>query len=315
MIKIKIGISRCLLGEQVRYDGGHKHDRFLTDTLGKYVDFCGICPEVEYGLPVPREAMHLEGDPEMPRLVTIRTGIDHTEGMLAWAARRLDDLAKEDLCGFIFKSKSPSSGMRNVKVFPAGGGMPSHKGVGLFADSLMKRFPLIPAEDDGRLNDPGLRENFIERVFVFHHWQEMMKRSPTKKNLIDFHTEHKLLVLSHSPKHYTELGRLVASPEKDTASLFSRYIVILMSALRLMATSRKNTNVLMHIAGYFKRWLSADEKSELLDVINEYRLGLIPLIVPVTLLKHYVRKYDEPYLKRQVYLNPHPLELMLRNHV
>ncbi len=314
MNKVRIGISRCLLGEKVRYDGGHKHDRYITDTLGKYFDFIGICPEVEYGLPIPREAMHLKGDPDNPRLVTIKTNIDHTEGMLAWAEQRLDDLEKEALCGFIFKSRSPSSGMQKVKVFPSQGGMPVYKGVGLYASSFMKRFPLVPVEDDGRLNDPDLRENFIERVFVFSRWQEMMKNSPAQKNLIDFHREHKLLVLSHSPKHYTQLGRLVAAGSgKDY--LFFEYITLLMTALRFIATSRKNTNVLMHIAGYFKKELSPDEKRELAEIIEEYHRGLIPLIVPITLLKHYVKKYDETYLKGQVYLNPHPLELMLRNHV
>ena len=203
--KIKLGISSCLLGRNVRYDGGHQMDHFLTDTLGRFVEWVPVCPEVEYGLPVPREAMRLVGDPEVPRLMTIRTGIDHTDGMLRWAARRLPELEKEDLCGFIFKSRSPSSGMRGVKVYTSSG-MPSTRGVGIFAGAFMKKLPLIPVEDDGRLHDPALRENFIERIFVFKRWKEVKGKGGALRDLIAFHSDHKLLILAHSPKHYTELG-------------------------------------------------------------------------------------------------------------
>ncbi|MBS1127375.1 MAG: hypothetical protein H6Q93_1364, partial [Nitrospirae bacterium] len=194
MEKIKMGISRCLMGENVRYDGGHQHDRYLTDTLGNYFEYTPVCPEVEYGLPIPREAMRLVGTPASARLVTIKTGIDHTDGMLKWSNGRLNELANEDLCGFIFKSKSPSSGMAAVKVYGPSG-MPVHKGVGIFAGAFMKGFPLLPVEEDGRLHDPLLRENFIERVFVYKRWQELEVRGKSMKNLIEFHTNHKLLVL------------------------------------------------------------------------------------------------------------------------
>ncbi len=313
--KIKLGISACLLGEKVRYDGGHKLDHFLTDTLGKFVEWVPVCPEVEYGLTVPREAMRLAGVPESPRLVTVRTGVDHTEGMVRWAERRLLQLETEDLCGFVFKSRSPSSGMRGVKVYTPSR-MPSTRGVGIFAGVFMKRMPLIPVEDDGRLHDPALRENFIERVFVFKRWQEFKERGGALKELIAFHSDHKLLVLAHSPKHYTRLGRLVAEAKKHKPEvLHAEYIATLMEGLKALATTKKNTNVLTHILGYFKRNLSQDEKEELLDVIETYHRGLVPLIVPIVLLKHYVRKHNEPYLSRQYYLNPHPVELMLRNHV
>jgi len=312
--RIRIGISACLLGKKVRYDGGHKQDRYITDTLGQFFDYIPVCPEVEYGLSVPREPMHLAGSVENPRLVTIHTGIDHTAGMKDWAKEKLDELARQGLCGYIFKSRSPSSGMRGVKVY-AGSGPPVHRGVGIFAAAFMKRFPLIPVEDEGRLHDPGLRENFIERVFVFKRWREFTQNKPSAGGLVEFHARHKLLVMAHSPKHLSALGRIVGNAKGYGQGLADAYIEALMEALRLAATTRKNTNVLYHIAGYFKKELTGDEKKELLEVIDWYHRGLIPLVVPVTLLNHYVRKYDKPYLKGQYFLNPHPVELMLRNHV
>jgi uncharacterized protein YbgA (DUF1722 family)/uncharacterized protein YbbK (DUF523 family) len=314
MKKIKIGISSCLLGEKVRYDGGHKWDRYITDTLGQYFEWVSVCPEIEYGLSIPREAMHLIGNPSSPRLVTIRTGIDHTEGMLKWAKKRLKELEKEELCGFIFKSRSPSSGIGSVKVYTPLG-MPSQKGVGIFGGAFMSKFPLKPVIDEGRLHDPGLRENFIERVFVYKRWKEFLEERGLIKDLIDFHTDHKLLILSHSHRHLQSLGKLVASSKRyKPQDLSSEYIKLLMEGLRLIATVKKNTNVLLHLAGYFKKRLSSDEKKELLEVIENYHKGYVPLIVPIVLINHYVRKFDEPYLKRQYYLNPHPIELMLRNH-
>jgi len=315
MEKIRLGISSCLLGEKVRYDGGHKLDHYITETLGRYVDWVPVCPEVEYGLPVPRESMHLSGSAEATRLVGSRTGVDHTDGMNMWARERLDELEKEGLCGFIFKSRSPSSGMRGVKVYNPSG-VPSHTGVGIFARAFIERFPLMPVEDDGRLQDPALRENFIERIFVFRRWKDLVRAGAKIRDIVDFHTDHKLLMLSHSVKHYRILGSMVASARTFSAGrLHSEYLYNLMEGLRLIATVKKNTNVLQHIAGYFRKLISTDEKQELAEVIEIYRRGLIPLIVPVTLIRHYVRKYNEDYLARQYYLNPHPLELMLRNHV
>ena len=314
MEKIRIGISACLLGQNVRYDGGHQHECYITDTLGRWFEWVPVCPEVEYGLPVPREAMRLVGNPENPRLVTIRSRVDHTDGMLAWAEGRLKSLAALDLGGFIFKSRSPSSGMAAVKVYGEAG-MAVKRGVGIFAGAFMKRFPLLPVEEDGRLNDPILRENFIERIFVYRRWRDLEGRDGGMKELIVFHAEHKLLILSHSPKHLTALGRLVANPDRmNPPALREAYLRNLMEGLRLIATTAKQTNVLQHMAGYFKRRLRPDEKEELSQVIEQYHRGLLPLIVPVTLIAHYVRLYDEPYLRKQIYLHPHPFELMLRNH-
>jgi uncharacterized protein YbgA (DUF1722 family)/uncharacterized protein YbbK (DUF523 family) len=313
--KIRLGISTCLLGQQVRYDGGHKWDRFITETLGKYVEFVPVCPEVECGLGIPREAMRLTGDPGQPRLVTNRTGIDHTERMLTWAKKRVGELEQEDLCGFIFKSDSPSSGMERVKVY-TDQGMPNKKGVGLFARAFMEHFPLLPVEEEGRLHDPKLRENFIESIFTLKRWRENLAQGRTRRGLVNFHTRHKLLLLAHSPRHMRDLGKLTAQFDKrPLPEMYDGYQTLLLEALSLKTTAKKNLDVLYHLMGYFKRDLTADEKQELLEIFDYYRQGYVPLIVPVTLINHYVRKYDQPYLKVQYYLNPHPLELQLRNHV
>ena len=315
MEKIKLGISTCLLGENVRYDGGHKLDRFLTDTLGQYVEYVSVCPEVECGLPIPREAMHLEGNPDFPRLVTTHTKQDMTDRLIQWAWKRVKELEKEDLYGFIFKSNSPSSGMERVRIYNEKG-MPIKKGVGVFARIYMDHFHLFPVEDEERIHDPKLRENFIEMIFILKRWREVSGRKENRGNLVSFHSRHKLLILSHSPKRHQMMGKLVAkAKEIPLKDLYQQYQDILMEALKLKTTPKKNANVLMHIMGYFREELSSDEKKELLEVIENYRQEVIPLIVPITLVNHYVRKYNQPYLKQQVYLNPHPLELQLRNHV
>jgi uncharacterized protein YbgA (DUF1722 family)/uncharacterized protein YbbK (DUF523 family) len=315
MEKIPIGISSCLLGENVRYNGGHALDRFLSDTLGKYVHYTPVCPEVECGFGIPRETFRLVGDPRKPRLITGKTGIDHTDRMEAWAEKRVRDLEKEALCGFIFKSDSPSSGMERVKVYDDNG-VPRKIGVGLFARAFMEHFPLIPVEEEGRLHDPILRENFIERIFTYRRYREGMAKNEPIRNLVAFHTTHKLLLMAHSPKYLQQMGNLAAHAKQFSQKDFiMQYEKLLMEAMALKLSTAKHTNVLHHIMGYFKKNLSADEKQEILALVDEYRQGLIPLIVPVTLMNHYVRKYDESYLKKQVYLNPHPLELQLRNHV
>jgi len=312
---IRLGISTCLLGQKVRYDGGHKLDRFLTDTLGQYVEYVPVCPEVECGFGIPREAFRLVGDPESPRFVTSRTHQDYTERMMQWAERRVIELEEEGLCGFIFKSNSPSSGMERVKVYGKKG-MPVKKGRGIFARIFIEYFPLVPVEDEGRLHDPRLRENFVERIFALKRWRETLSKKFAMADLVEFHTLHKLLILSHSEKHYRTMGKLVAAgKEMPFKELYTQYEALLMEALRLKTTPKKNSNVLMHMMGYFKKQLASDEKQELLKIIHQYRDVYIPLIVPITLINHYVRKYNQPYLGRQLYLHPHPTELQLRNHV
>lgn len=311
---IRLGISSCLLGNPVRYDGGHQHDRFLTDTLGQYVEFVPVCPETECGLGVPRETMRLVGDPDNPRLVTTRSGLDHTERMLAWAGSRVEELGQQELHGFIFKSRSPSSGMERVKVYTEGGGV-KKSGIGLFARAFMARFPLLPVEDEGRLHDLELRDNFITRIFACKRWRDFLASSPTPGGLVAFHTAHKLLIMAHSETLYRAMGRLVAhAKEHSHAELLASYGDMLMEALRFKTTVKKNVNVLMHMLGYFKHLLSHDEKQEMLAIIEEYKDEYLPLIVPITMFNHYVRKYQENYLGGQFYLHPHPIELKLRNH-
>jgi uncharacterized protein YbgA (DUF1722 family)/uncharacterized protein YbbK (DUF523 family) len=312
--KIKLGISSCLLGNQVRYDGGHKFDPFLVNTLGRFVEYVPVCPEVESGFPVPREAFRLVGDLENPRLLTRQTAVDATPQMERWIETKLPQLEKAGLCGFIFKSQSPSSGMERVKVYNDKG-VAEKKGVGIFARALMRRLPLLPVEEEGRLQDIDLRENFIVRIFVYRRWRELLAVGPTAGRLVDFQRRHKLLLMAHSPDMARQLGKLVAAAgARPLAEILPEYERLLLAALKQKATVRKNVNVLQHMLGYFKKQLDDFEKKELLATIENYHQNLVPLIVPLTLLKHYIDKFKEPYLRDQYYLDPHPLELKLRNH-
>lgn len=313
--KIRMGVSACLLGEKVRFDGQHKLDGYIVNILGQFFEFVPVCPEFELGLGVPRESMRLEGDPESPCLMTNKTRVDLTERMNAWCAERVARLEEENLCGYIFKSKSPSSGMERVKVYQSNGQVVK-KGVGLFARAFMDRFPLLPVEEEGRLHDPGLRENFVEQVFTLQRWRYMLAHNSTRGGLVEFHSQHKYLLMAHSIPLYRELGRIVADLKgRPFAAVQAEYYLKMMEALRLRSTVKKHVNVLQHMAGYFKKELSPDEKRELQEIVGQYHDGLVPLIVPVTIINHYVRKYGVDYLADQYYLHPHPVELQLRNHV
>lgn len=312
-MKIKVGISSCLLGEKVRYDGGHKLDHYLKDTLGQFIEWIHVCPEVECGLSIPREAMRLVKVDDGIRLMTIKSKVDQTEKMEIWIKEKLKKLESLDLCGFVFKSRSPSSGLYSAKVYTNDGKLIG-KSAGLFAKAFSEYFKNIPVEEDGRLQNPSIRENFIERVFIYHRWHELKKSGFTYSKLVDFHTRIKLTLLSHSPVHYRNLGKMVADG-KNNKNIYEEYFSILMEGLKLKATVSKNTNVLYHIIGYFKKHLEPEDKNELLEIIENYHKGLIPLIVPITLINHYVKKFNIEYLKNQFYLNPYPIELMLRNHI
>jgi uncharacterized protein YbgA (DUF1722 family)/uncharacterized protein YbbK (DUF523 family) len=313
---IRLGVSTCLLGEQVRYDGGHKLDRYLVNTLGLYVEWVPVCPEVEIGLSTPRESMRLVGDPEAPRLIAPKSGRDYTETMQSWARERLEELAAVKLHGFIFKKDSPSSGLFRVRVYDQNG-MPRRIGTGIFPREVMSRLPLLPLEEEGRLHDMRLRENFIERIFVYYSWTHLLEEDPTPGRLVQFHTAHKLTLMAHSPSHYQEMGRLVAQagslPWEEIKEKYGR---LLMEGLEVLGTPGKHTNVLQHLMGFLKDALSKEDKAELLDLIEDYRQGLVPLIVPLTLLQHHLRRHPVPdWVHQQVYLGPYPKELMLRNHV
>ncbi len=313
---IRLGISTCLLGENVRYDGGHKLDRFLVHTLGRYVEWVPICPEVEIGLGIPRETMRLVGDADAPRLVMPKSGQDHTERMQTWARERLEGLAKVGLHGFVFKKDSPSSGLYRVKVYTEQG-MPSNIGTGIFAREVVRRFPLLPLEEEGRLHDMHLRENFIDRIFAYYRWTSLLEQNPTPGGLVQFHTAHKLTLMAHSPSHYQEMGRLVAQVGSlPWEEVTQKYAQSLMEGLGVMTSPGKHTNVLHHLMGFLKDELSSEDKAELLDYIEDYRNDLVPLIVPLTLLKHHLGRHPVPdWVHQQVYLYPYPKELLLRNHV
>jgi uncharacterized protein YbgA (DUF1722 family)/uncharacterized protein YbbK (DUF523 family) len=274
-----------------------------------------VCPEVEIGLGVPRDTIRLVGDAAAPRLVVEKTGQDLTARMQRYARARTRELESLDLHGYVLKRGSPSCGLFRVRVYDEDGVVRGH-GTGAYARALAERLPLLPVEEEGRLGDPALRENFIERVFAMARWRAFAARRPGAGDLVAFHSAQKFAVLAHSPSHYATLGRLVAAAGgARLAARLTEYGTLLMHALSIRATRGRHANVLQHLAGFFKRQLDAAERIELADVIHDYRLGLVPLIVPLTLIKHHVRRLGVAYLADQVYLSPHPKELMLRNHV
>jgi uncharacterized protein YbgA (DUF1722 family)/uncharacterized protein YbbK (DUF523 family) len=315
--KIRLGISSCLLGEEVRFDGGHKRNAFLVNVLGQQVEWVPVCPEVEIGLGTPRESIRLVGSPEAPELVAPKSGTEITERMKSWATGRLDELVAQNLDGYVLKKDSPSCGLFRVRVYDTETGIPVRTGQGIFAQALTDRFPLLPVEEEGRLNDLPLRENFIERLFVYSRWKRMLAENPTPSGLVAFHTAHKLTVLSHSPRHYRELGPLVAQGRKASwDTLTADYGTIMMAGLQVLTTPGKHVNVIQHLMGFLKNDLSSEDKAELLELTESYRNRLVPLIVPLTMLKHHLNRQNVPdWVHQQVYLNPYPNELMLRNHV
>lgn len=319
--RVRLGISACLLGQEVRYNGGHKRDAFLTDVFGRYVDWVDVCPEVEIGLGTPRPSMRLvrigRGEEAEIHLVTPETGVDHTEAMRSWAMRRVEELGRMGLDGYVLKKDSPSCGMERVKLYPADGGMPDKQAQGLFAEVLTRGLPHLPVEEEGRLNDPPLRENFITRVFVHARWRELEAEGWTRSSLMRFHERHKFLLMARNQAGMRRLGRLLGDsvPGDDVQELARTYRQGLTEAMRRAPTRRGHTNVLQHMAGFVSDRLDPADREELRETVERYRLGLLPLIVPVTLLRHYVRKQEVVYLQGQVYLEPHPHELMLMNHV
>lgn len=312
--RILIGVSSCLIGEKVRFDGGHKRDSYICDLLANYVDFLPICPEVAIGMGVPRPAIRLVGDPKSPRLVEVKNvERDYTLAMLEFANETMQQLTH--ISGYILKSQSPSCGLRRVKIYQGKGQAPL-SGQGLYAKILEEQFPYLPIEEEGRLNDPRLRENFIERLFVYHDWQVTNEPGLTAHALINLHTRHKLTLMAHHPSKSRELGQLVSRVDKkNIASLAPEYLYKLMNTLCYIATPNKHANVLMHCLGYFKKILTKMDKQELVNLIEQYQQGLVPLVVPITLINHHLIHYPQPYLEGQSYLSPYPAELMLRNHI
>ena len=313
--RLRIGISRCLLGEEVRHDGGHKRDRFLTDGLGRYVEWVPVCPEVEAGMSIPRPAIRLVDAPGGPEVREVKSGADHTRRMRDHARQRVRALAKLDLCGYVLKKDSPSCGMERVKLWKESG-PPSRNGRGVFAQELMERLPLLPVEEEGRLNDARLRDGFVERIFAYQRLRRLFESRWSARQLVEFHTAHKLQLMAHAPPAVRELGQIVAGVRSiPRAEVQSRYETGFMQALCKQATTRRQVNVLQHMIGYLRKDLDPARRQELAELIEDYRRELIPLIVPVTLIRHHVRHLGIDYLEGQTYLEPHPKELMLRNHV
>lgn len=308
--RIRLGISSCLLGERVRFDGNHKQDQYITGTLADVFDFVPVCPEVGIGLGVPRPTIHLIGTAQAPRAVGVKDPeLDVTDKLIRYGQRMAGRL--DDISGYLFKSRSPSCGMERVKLHAGQGG--GKQAVGLYAREILRAHPLLPAEEEGRLGDPLLRDNFLERVFTYHRWQQLTARRLTPKALVDFHTRHKLAILAHGNEHYRLLGQMIAVVgDRPLRPLADAYALQLMQALRRRATPRRHTDVLLHLMGYLKRQLNAADKRELLELIHAYRQGHAPRIAPITLLKHHFRRHPNDYIAGQTYLNPDPCESKLR---
>jgi len=315
---VLIGVSACLLGEKVRYDAGHKHQNYITDTLGKFFTFRSFCPEMAIGLGAPRETIKLVQQGDQVRCVGTKTSsLDVTDKLSETAQEQRE--WHQDLCGYILKKGSPSCGMERVKLYGLNSkdpNMPQNKGVGLYAKGLMENFPQLPVEEEGRLGDPVLRENFVQRVFVYRHWKALSKNTMSLKSLTDFHAQYKYTLMSHEQNRARSLGKTLSNISgQDIDDIASTYFSELMSILKIKATRQNHVNVLQHIQGYLKNDLDKGDKQELTETVDSYRQGMLPLIVPITLLRHYFRRHPKPYIEESKYLSPHPSELMLLNYL
>ncbi|GGK07474.1 YbgA family protein [Pseudomonas matsuisoli] len=313
--KPKLAISACLLGDEVRFNGGHKRSHRCQD-LEQYFEFVRVCPEVAIGLGTPREAIRLVGDPARPRAKNSSDQThDYTDALAKYGKRMADEL--EDICGYILMQKSPSCGLERVKVYQDDGLPAETNGQGIYTHEIQVQRPNLPLEEDGRLNDPVLRENFITRVYAYHEWQTLLASGLSHRALLAYHARYKYQLMAHNPEQYRELGRLLGSQltGEQLVNVATLYFSRLMHALKRCATRGTHTNVLQHLSGYLKRVLDADEREEMQDVIAQYREGIVPLIVPMTLLKHHFRRHPDPYVANQAYLQPHPEPLSLRNAI
>ncbi len=312
---IRVGVSSCLLGQEVRYDGGHSRDRYVADTLAEHFALVPVCPEAELGMGTPRETVRLHGDDlARPRMIGSLSATDWTSGMNRFAATRIQQLGSENLCGYVFKKNSPSCGVFRVKVY-RDKGMPQRKGRGLFASAFAQRYPLVPLEEEGRLQDSGLRENFVERVFALHRLQQVFTGRWKRSELMTFHANEKYLLMAHDPQGLKYLGQLVGQVKQHTPAQFrDQYMVAFMAIMARTATVPKHVNALQHVAGHLRGLVSSPAREKILAVIAEFKQGYVPLIVPMTLIQHYIELHDVPYVNRQTYLTPHPRELKLRNH-
>jgi uncharacterized protein YbgA (DUF1722 family)/uncharacterized protein YbbK (DUF523 family) len=314
MTHITLGISSCLLGNEVRHDGGHKRNVYVLSTLSEYFSFRSYCPEMAIGLGVPRPTIRLTRSIDGIHLTgSDNPDLDVTDDMNTWSEDAIAGM--HDLSGFILKNNSPSCGMERVRVYD-GNGAPAKNGTGLFAAALMKAMPWLPVEEEGRLNDPMLRENFIERVFIYYRWQRMMQNGLSVSALMDFHQRHKFILLAHDEEEFRKLGPLIANiNKKNLDQAADEYLLRMMTCLKARASRKRHTNVLMHVMGFLKNKISSDDKQEMIEIMDNYRHGKVPLIVPITLMKHHLRRYPDEYISNQYYMAPYPEELMLRNMI
>ncbi|VVO50819.1 YbgA family protein [Pseudomonas fluorescens] len=313
MSRPKIAISACLMGAEVRFNGGHKESRLCSRTLAEHFEFVPLCPEVAIGMGIPREPIRLVGDPQSPQAVgTVHPSINVTAPLAEYGEKMAGEL--NDICGYIFMQQSPSCGLERVKVYHDNGAPVNGGGRGIYAQAFCARHPDLPVEEAGRLNDPVLRENFITRVLAYSDWQQVLAQGLSRRVLTEFHSRYKYQLMAHNPLQYKALGKLLGNmAQSDPAELGPRYFSELMAALKKCATRGTHSNVLQHITGYLKQAISAEDKQEMVHVIGQYRLGIVPLVVPLTLLKHHFRQHPDPYIAQQVYLQPHPENLSLRN--
>lgn len=314
-MKINVGISSCLLGNEVRFDGGHKHSHLCTESLSRYFHFIPECPEVASGMSIPRKPIRLIGDIHEPSVVAVHdNSLDYTDQLKTFSQNKAQQL--DELCGYIFMQKSPSCGVFRVKVFQESGRPAAEPGRGVYAKAVMDGNPLLPVEESGRLEDAVLRESFITRVYAYHNWQQLKKKGLSYQAILEFHASYKYCLMARTPTHYVELGRLLADAGKHNIDdLAERYFGLLMENLNILATRKTHTNVLMHLQGYLKKVLSAKEKQGLAKIIEQYRADQVPLIVPITLLKHHFSNHPDPYITKQAYLQPYPDDLSLRNAI
>ncbi len=314
--KINVGLSACLAGFKVRFDGQHKRSSLCLNELSDHFEFKTFCPEMAAGFGTPRPTMRLVGDPKNPTLTYTpdnkREQIDLSDRLIGGFKDEIPGFA--DLKGFILMKNSPSCGLERVKVYQENGHPHMEPGRGLFADALVKAYPLMPIEEEGRLHDARLYENFVLRVYAYHNFHEEVLKQPSIKALIDFHSSYKYVLMAHSPVHYKSLGRLVAQQnEMDFSELLTQYFKDLMEALAKPATRKNHTNTLQHIIGYVRENTSAEARKNITDTIFRYKDGEIPLVVPLTLLKHYVDQHGSTYIQTQRYLQPYPEKLGLTN--
>ncbi|OAN11546.1 hypothetical protein A3K86_21710 [Photobacterium jeanii] len=310
---IPVGVSACVMGQKVRFDGGHKRNLFVEEQLVEYFDFQPICPEVGIGLPVPRPTIRLlqRSDGEERLVATKDITKDYTDEMIIFSDKKISGL--DNLCGYVVCAKSPTCGMERVKLYIENGNTVPGGSAGVYTRRLMETMPWLPVEEDGRLQDPFLRENFVFRVFTLNDFYQTMGGEPTRGKLINFHSRYKLVLMAHCPEAYKALGRMVADISNwDIDEFYHEYRLLFMEAIKNRANRRNNTNVLMHLQGYFKRYLDKEQKAELAEIIMDYRHGNMPLLAALTLINHHLRMHPDDYLKDQVFLNPYPQELKLR---